>query len=367
VLSFASILMTVVLALPASQVRRPDTQTARPGTISGVVHDSSGTPLAGFSVVATERKSPIGYGAISNDAGEFRIEGLPPRTFDVLVSRDGFTDVRVMAIAVGPDGRKTLNVEVPIKNTPGPVFRRPGTEPSPVATLPSPVVSTPETTAVRRPVPSGSESGAPQLGSRNLEDDFVTIRNRFDIQLPPWRRYPEGSSDAPYVPGRGINPYRQNKIKGDYPILGNRWFLNLTATSDTFAEGRRLPVPGPASSEQSNTPDFFSRGEQIQFSENLVMTADFFHGLTSFKPVDFRVRVTPVINGTYLGARETGVVNINVAERHTRLDYQAAGLQEAFAEVRLPFTSPKFDFVSVRAGTQSFNSDFRGFVFFDSE
>jgi hypothetical protein len=41
-------------------------------------------------------------------------------------------------------------------------------------------------------------------------------------------------------------------------------------------------------------------------------------------------------------------------------------LEEAFAEAKLADLSPHFDFVSVRAGIQPFVSDFRGFVFADS-
>jgi hypothetical protein len=40
-------------------------------------------------------------------------------------------------------------------------------------------------------------------------------------------------------------------------------------------------------------------------------------------------------------------------------------LQEWFAECKLADLSPEYDFVSVRAGAQSFNSDFRGFLFSD--
>ena len=40
-------------------------------------------------------------------------------------------------------------------------------------------------------------------------------------------------------------------------------------------------------------------------------------------------------------------------------------LQEAFVEYKLADLGPDYDFVSVRAGTQPFNADFRGFLFVD--
>jgi hypothetical protein len=44
-----------------------------------------------------------------------------------------------------------------------------------------------------------------------------------------------------------------------------------------------------------------------------------------------------------------------------------AGLQEGFVEAKLHDLSPNFDFVSVRAGIQQFNSDFRGFIFSENQ
>jgi hypothetical protein len=43
------------------------------------------------------------------------------------------------------------------------------------------------------------------------------------------------------------------------------------------------------------------------------------------------------------------------------------GLQEAFVEVKLADLSPNYDFVSMRAGIQQFNADFRGFLFTDEQ
>ena len=47
----------------------------------------------------------------------------------------------------------------------------------------------------------------------------------------------------------------------------------------------------------------------------------------------------------------------------TRADY---ALEEWFFETKLADLSPNYDFVSVRAGSQPFVSDFRGFIFADT-
>src|SRR5262249_45706248 len=41
-------------------------------------------------------------------------------------------------------------------------------------------------------------------------------------------------------------------------------------------------------------------------------------------------------------------------------------IEEWFAEAKIADLSPNYDFVSVRAGSQFFNSDFRGFIFSDT-
>jgi len=59
-------------------------------------------------------------------------------------------------------------------------------------------------------------------------------------------------------------------------------------------------------------------------------------------------------------------VNIDVRKGTTRYDTHV-GLQEAFVEAKIADLSHAYDFVSARAGIQTFNSDFRGFIFFDQE
>ena len=50
---------------------------------------------------------------------------------------------------------------------------------------------------------------------------------------------------------------------------------------------------------------------------------------------------------------------------HDRGPAKFWALQEAFVENKLADLGPDYDFVSVRVGTQPFNSDFRGFLFSD--
>ena len=115
-----------------------------------------------------------------------------------------------------------------------------------------------------------------------------------------------------------------------------------------------------------NSSNFFGGFNQFFLSENFGFSFDLFHGDTAFKPVDWRIKITPELNVNYLDVQDNGVVNTNPALGPTRLDAHV-GLQEAFAEVKLKNLSDNYDFVPLRVGIQTFNSDFRGFIFFDQE
>jgi hypothetical protein len=240
------------------------------------------------------------------------------------------------------------------------------------------------------PEPAAPESPTPAQFEvfRTPVDKPLGYAGRSTIDAPPqtsadyfarpdrWRiGFP---SDPRYVYGRLINPYRQNVFKGDYPILGQQNFLVVTASSETEANLKRLPVPSDVSAENPDSAEFFGRGRLLNFNQYFVLSFDLFHGDAAFKPIDWRINVTPVFNVNYLKAQENGVVNIDVRRGTTRTDAYIA-LQEAFGEVRLgdttkifPFLrgrgsedghSPYFDTTSIRTGIQPFVSDFRGFVF----
>ena len=99
-----SILLTVLAFAGYPQVRRPDSVVPHAATLEGQVHDPSGTVLPNFAIVATRQGSGEQSGAISNTQGEFRIEGMLPGTYDVLIRRDGYSEVRMANVVLAPDG-----------------------------------------------------------------------------------------------------------------------------------------------------------------------------------------------------------------------------------------------------------------------
>ncbi len=129
---------------------------------------------------------------------------------------------------------------------------------------------------------------------------------------------------------------------------------------------RRLPVPSGIWPRNRTAKLLRQRRASLRLVRTFSFSFDLFHGDTSFRPVDFRIRFTPEINLNFLQTRERGIVNVDVREGTNRFDTHV-GLQEAFVEAKIHDFSPNFDFVSVRAGIQRFNSDFRGFIFADQQ
>ena len=165
--------------------------------------------------------------------------------------------------------------------------------------------------------------------------------------------------------GGPLDPYNLNPLKGDVPVIGDDIFFVLTARSETSFEYRSVPTPGGISTERPDTEPFFAEGEQWTVLPTAFVTLELFKGDTAFKPRDWAVRVTPVFNLNYNSSRERNVFNIDPEEGNTRRRQDFA-LEEAFAEVKLFDVSENYDFVSVRGGIQPFSSDFRGFLFFDT-
>jgi hypothetical protein len=201
--------------------------------------------------------------------------------------------------------------------------------------------------------------------------DFEPVEDRWRIGMQPWDRYNEGHSEIereyPFVEGARYDPYHQNVLKGDYPILGQHTFLFLTGTNDFLLEARQVPTPNSPfeSTPHPDSPEFFGDPDQFLLVNNANFSFDVVHGDGAFKPADWRFKMTQVFNVNHLVVDEFGVVNPDVRRgtARTRADY---AIEEWFYETKLADLSADYDFMSVRAGSQFFSSDFRGFIFSDT-
>ncbi len=212
--------------------------------------------------------------------------------------------------------------------------------------------------------PSGIRPSEVQTTTR-----FVPVEDRWRIGVADDDRYDKGhpaQDDYPGVEGRLWDPYNENVLKGDYPVIGQNTFLKLTGRNQTLFEGRQLPTPTTPfeATRDPGSAEFFGDPDQYFFAQNNSIAIDFFHGNSTFKPVDWRVKANLIYNLNHLVADELAVVSPDVRDGQSRFRQDLA-LEEWFFETKLMDTSPYYDFASVRAGSQFFTSDFRGFIFSD--
>lgn len=207
-----------------------------------------------------------------------------------------------------------------------------------------------------RPVefPDFTYESIPDINSS--ASDFVAVPDR-------WRQFYQG---------KWYDPYNQNVLKADVPIFGTQehpWFIDISLISESGYENRYLPIPigvGGASTKNPESTDLFGDGHQFVFSENFITSFALIQGNTTFRPQDFEFRITPVFNYNYANFEETAVLRSDPSRGSSRSD-NFEGLLEAFADIHISNLSDRYDFVSTRIGVQPFVSDFRGFIFNDSE
>lgn len=199
---------------------------------------------------------------------------------------------------------------------------------------------------------------------------FEPVVDRWRLGFPEWNRLqaPDDPQDNyPYAKGHWWDPYNQNVLKGDYPIIGDHTFLNITASSQMLHEFRQVPTPTTPFESTVNPfqEEFFGDPDQYLYSHFLSFSVDLFHGSTAFKPFDWRLRMTPVLNANYLDTNELGIVQPDVRAGTTRFRDDIT-IEEWFFETKLADIGPDYDFISVRAGSQPIVTDFRGFILADT-
>lgn len=167
---------------------------------------------------------------------------------------------------------------------------------------------------------------------------------------------------------RWWDPYHQNTLKGDRPILGTQdLFLILSAVSDTVVEPRSFPIPvGVQTTSRAGSLDVFGDANSYVLSQTFIVGASIVQGSTAFKPQEHEFRVAFAWNVNYAEVEEKRILNVRPDAGTTRND-SFIGVQEFFYEDHLRNVSERYDFDSLRIGIQPFSSDFRGFLFQDNQ
>lgn len=240
--------------------------------------------------------------------------------------------------------------------------------------LPAPTSLLPETSpyqlsTFQAPLGFTGPSSVVPTESQNTSH-FIPLEDRWRIGSPTWDRYGKGhpvGDDYPFVRGAWYDPYNQNVLKGDFPIAGQDTFLKLQIKQLNLFEYRQTPIP-TTPFEATQNPfqnEFFGNPNQFLFAQYNSVGFDLFKGDAAFKPADWRLRMNAIFNQNYLHVEELAVVSPDVRDgknRH-RTDW---ALEEWFYETKIADMSANYDFLSVRAGSQPFTSDFRGFIFSDT-
>jgi len=240
-----------------------------------------------------------------------------------------------------------------------------------------------------------------------MPPNTTAVQDRYRIATGVWNRYlDERVAETPYERRTPYlwHPYYQSVLKGDLPVHGQDIFASLTLQNTTDLEVHDIPIPSGVSSARPDSSEFFGRGDQTIINSNTSLILDLFRGETSFKPVEWLFRIQPVFNTNYISGYETNVVSPDprgldsstpdppgnsgivspgdadafldplVSPAHSDLRHTKAterfenhvGLQQFFFESHLLDLSENYDFAALRVGTQTFNADFRGHVFMDS-
>jgi len=210
-------------------------------------------------------------------------------------------------------------------------------------------------------------------GQKNTSRSLPTINP--NAVAPPSRLEPRETIPIPdrwrLIEAVGVNekwwdPYNQNTYKADRPIYKD-WFVELTAISDSVLELREVPTPvGPQGGARAGSIDLFGRGDQRIYNQNIITSVAFIKGDTAFRPPDWEIRFTPILNYNHVSANENRALRINPARGDKRSDPHFA-IQEAFVDYHIRNVSDRYDFDSIRVGIQPIILDFRGFLFQDQQ
>lgn len=216
----------------------------------------------------------------------------------------------------------------------------------------------------------------------------IEQNNEGAVRAPPPSAFPTDQLPIPdrwrLIESLGLvkenlfDPYNQNTYKGDrpinrekvpwLPIKGDDWFFVANLISDSVYEPRTFPIPvGVQTTEDPDRNDVFGNDFSQVFSQTFIAGFALLKGSTTFKPPTIEYRLTLAYNVNYVDVPERRVLFVEPSKPSHRLD-QFLGVQEAFVDYHFSqFDNDRFDFISIRAGIQPFQSDFRGFLFNDQQ
>ncbi len=246
------------------------------------------------------------------------------------------------------------------------MLRRPIDAP-PSPELPAPLFDTGPFLRLPMDPPIGLHGSVRRAADEDQQSShFVPIEDRWRIGYPGlgplWQRPSDHrrlSLHARTVV-RPVQPERpQGRLSDHRPAhLPGHHARRPTSTSKGGRSRRQ--TSGFESTERPFSGNFFGRPNSFFTLNFFSLSFDLFHGDAAFKPVDWRIKLVPTLGVSNFSFRSWAVQPERLQGTTRTRDFWA--LQEAFVEYKLADLGPDYDFISIRAGTQPFNADFRGFL-----
>ena len=174
-----------------------------------------------------------------------------------------------------------------------------------------------------------------------------------------------------------LDPYHQNILKGDRPLpKGKRpgflkeddWFFVANVISDTVVEPRSFPTPvGVQTTSRPGSLDVFGRADSLVLAQTVIAGFALIKGETTYKPPAIEYRLTLAAQINHVDVNERRILFVEPSKPTQRTDH-FVGIQEAFIDYHLgAYDTSRYDFISLRAGIQPMQADFRGFLFQDNQ
>jgi hypothetical protein len=110
------LLTTIALVIGLAAVPAK-AQTSTAGTVTGQVTDETGAAVPGAAIKLTELATGEVQATISNEAGRYNFPAINPGTYDVTITKDGFSTYSVKSQGVDIGIALTLNAKMKIGST----------------------------------------------------------------------------------------------------------------------------------------------------------------------------------------------------------------------------------------------------------
>jgi len=325
------------------------------------------TALGGVDPITQIRMSQFAAGIV-----RLVVDLREPVPYEVHAAEGGIV-MRLGREADAPAGSKPVDATAELASTQPPAATGDCADTDPPETAPSASVLT----SVRNPcadavLPTGTAAAsqdAQKQGQKPFADQQPQParatrpqKNKEKVELngvnTRWRTY-----ELDGVPQYGyhvLDPYHQNRIKGDFPMFGDRWFTEVDVFQTFVYKSRRnVDFTQEFNGGPNGQKCFHSSGEECVHNnfidENGIFGFEIRHNDDRFFPADFRIHMDGIADFKH---------------DPVAVDAQSAGNAEifdAFSDVQLAnFGTHNFNQMFLRGGLQAFKSDFHGLIFNDT-